>query len=172
MINQVELANIAEQVKVLMDRLGLERRECELPAIEFYSSVEHGLPLNFAVYSPVTHTIYINSDAKDLIEENEGALEEIIAHELTHAFQNLPATVLTDVFSDDYWTQRHEQEAYAIGTLWQAVYGICANHPVGDNQTLAQWHEEFINTTPLELVLNHYVNLARDSFLEQTARTV
>ena len=165
MITNEAYMQIADQVKEIMVRIGLRYRICDEPSLQFYSAKEHGYPAHIAVYDTTSHTIFLNIDNNEMLESGEGVLEEIIAHELTHAHQWLPTEFVEDVSSKAYWEQRHEQEAYSVGIIWQALHGQARDLIIKDGRTLAECHEKIIAENVTEDLLPYYTNTAYNNWL-------
>lgn len=119
---ELNLEEMANQVKELMTRLNYAIDDKGLPTIATVGKEIFGETNLYAAYAPTEHCIFINSE-KPVDDED---VLEIIAHELTHAYQDLSfATsqkdICIDPTNDLYWEQKHERQAFTIGGTWMTL---------------------------------------------------
>lgn len=116
---EINLPVMAEEIKQLMTRLKYNVSDKGVPELTVAGEDIFGDLNIHAAYAPTVHTIFIN-ETKPCADEH---LLEIIAHELTHAYQDMAhivdqEQVCIDPSTDAYWEQKFEREAYTVGATW------------------------------------------------------
>lgn len=161
------LEEMATQIKDLMTRLNYAVYDKGVPTMVKVGREIFGDTDLYAAYAPTEHCIFLNNE-KPL--DDLDALE-IIAHELTHAYQDLSFAVTQDHICIDptkdlYWEQEFERQAFTIGGTWMTLN---APEDAMGKETQIEM-EKAISENPQELE-ERWVNTYRNFYRELASIT-
>lgn len=172
MSNLINVAKIANEVKSIMESLNLTVVDKGLPEVIEMSAEDFANDTLIAVYTPETHQIFINLFHKERFEQEPLFLQEIIAHELVHSFQDLAGiqNVITDVMSDDYWNQQFEIEAMGVGLIWTSTCSEVKDMVINEEgDKCGPVYKKMIESNPAKELLVYLAGVVKDLHFSQLA---
>lgn len=170
MSNLINVAKIANEVKTIMETLNLTVVDKGLPEVVEMSAEEFGNDTLAAVYTPETHQIFINLFHKERFEKEPLFLQEIVAHELVHSFQNLVGLtdIVTDTMSDDYWNQEFEIEAMAVALIWTSTCSEVKDMVINEEgDKCGPVYKKMIESNPAKELLVYLAGIVKDLYFSQ-----